>query len=335
MFAACVFTFDFTIAVSCEGSGNTPITSTPAVSCLDPEVRTALDYQLQTNLEEILSRYSSFVSCVLDCLAGKKVTVEQLCHHLHCLSAFNSKTKDVPFVKGELEGASTLSDIFVILNTFTSFLDCEIYFSILDGFQITEDHEELMYRKHLKRYIHRHKASEFIFINARLKAIAGAESTAVDTESATELKVITDIESAAGDTESATELKAITDIESTAGDTESASELKAITDIESTTKSAHKLVLKFDIEETCKMAKVVDLKDAICSILGIIPSALTLIGIEEGCVVLTYRIPAHIADVIFSSEGRFSADMRRKFHALSVLWLRCSGYTYIFEDGEP
>ncbi len=61
------------------------------------------------------------------------------------------------------------------------------------------------------------------------------------------------------------------------------------------------------------------------------PSALELVDIEDGCVIVTFLIPASIADAIFISDKVFTSQQEDKFRAASVLWLKCNGYTFDFK----
>ena len=90
------------------------------------------------------------------------------------------------------------------------------------------------------------------------------------------------------------------------------------------------MVLKFDIKLTCSLAKLQDYTLNIADILGLKPSALRLLSIEEGCVVITLLIPAPVADFIFNSNKIFTIEDMKRFHTQSVLWLKCNGHVYHF-----
>lgn len=96
--------------------------------------------------------------------------------------------------------------------------------------------------------------------------------------------------------------------------------------LEESTKSSKKLKFKIDIESTSKVARVVNLKSAIAKILGLKPSALRLYSVEEGCVIATFLIPAHVADAIFSSDVVLTAEERKELRDLSVIWMKCGDY---------
>ncbi len=84
------------------------------------------------------------------------------------------------------------------------------------------------------------------------------------------------------------------------------------------------MILKFNIALPSKITKVLDLKCAIAKILGIRSHALRLIGIEDGCVVATFLIPATVAKYVFASG--LTAEQEAEIRALSVLWLKCGDY---------
>ena len=93
---------------------------------------------------------------------------------------------------------------------------------------------------------------------------------------------------------------------------------------------AKEMVLKFDIEITCSLAKLQEYTLNIADILGLKPSALRLLSIEEGCVVITLLIPAPVVDILFSSDKIFTREKIKQFQALSIQWLKCSGHVYYF-----
>ena len=92
----------------------------------------------------------------------------------------------------------------------------------------------------------------------------------------------------------------------------------------------NEMVLKFDIAMTCSLAKLQEYTSNIADILGLRPSALRLLSIEEGCVVITLLIPAPVADFIFSSDKKIITDKIKQLQALSILWLKCNGHEYDF-----
>ena len=96
--------------------------------------------------------------------------------------------------------------------------------------------------------------------------------------------------------------------------------------LEKCTAAYKKLQFKLDIEPTCKIAKIVDLEPKIASILGVKPSALRLVSVEEGCVIVTFLVPAFVADAILPADKKMTTDEAIALRALSVLWVQCGDY---------
>ncbi len=95
-------------------------------------------------------------------------------------------------------------------------------------------------------------------------------------------------------------------------------------------KGCKKLTLKYDIDSTCKLAKVQELKNCIAEILELNPSALHIIDIEDGCVLVTFAIPASVADIIFTPDTVFTSQQENALRDASVQWLECNGNTFHF-----
>ncbi len=91
-----------------------------------------------------------------------------------------------------------------------------------------------------------------------------------------------------------------------------------------------KLVLKCDVEKTCRLAKVKEIKKFIAQILNLNPSALQIIDINDGCVAVTFLIPASVADAIFTPNTVLTPKQEEELRAKSVLQLECNGYTFDF-----
>ena len=94
------------------------------------------------------------------------------------------------------------------------------------------------------------------------------------------------------------------------------------------------LTLKLDVENTCRLAKVVELKQSIAEALELNPSTLHIVDCREGCVVVTFLIPAAVADVLFKADTKFTPHQMDQFRALSVLWVECNGYTFHLKEDE-
>ena len=100
------------------------------------------------------------------------------------------------------------------------------------------------------------------------------------------------------------------------------------------TETSEKMILKIDIEETSKLAKLMDLRRELAKILKVTPLGLQLLDIEKGCVVVTFLVLKSIADVIFSGEKDrvFSTHQIKEFQGLPIWWLKCKKYMWDFKD---
>ena len=59
--------------------------------------------------------------------------------------------------------------------------------------------------------------------------------------------------------------------------------------------------------------------------MGLNPSAIHIVDLKEGCVLMTCLIPASVADVIFKTSMMFTQQQEDKFRAASVL---CNGHHF-------
>lgn len=244
---------------------------------MDPEVEMDLKFMLEKNLKNIIKKYASYVDCLRAIIEEKKVTPKALKSYLLSLPAFCSSSSNAERLtlmsdkEIELENAETVTDIFTFLTTkCASFLNFDIFQTILKKYNISEDRKELKYCEYVEAYIEKHKISEFVEVNPLLKPKIGSK----------------------------------------------------------------KLTLKYDIEYTCKLAKLFELKNSLAEILELNPSSLHIIDIKHGCVVVTFHIPASVADVIFTLNTFFTPEQEDKLRAASVLWLECNDYSFQFNEGE-
>ena len=99
------------------------------------------------------------------------------------------------------------------------------------------------------------------------------------------------------------------------------------------TDDSEKIIVKFDISIASKLDELLDLQDSISAILGVLPGALRLFSVEEGCVVVTFLVPTQLAQIIFTSEKEFTAEEMQEFQDLPVLWLECNHCKFEFETG--
>ena len=238
---------------------------------LDPEVEEDLNFILENNLDEIVTKYASYVSCLRAIIEKRRVTPKELRAYLLDLPAFsnNREGKKLTLMsdrKQELEEKNSIIDIFTFLSTeCASFLNFGIFEKIIEKYDVTEEEKELNYPQELKAYIEKHKIEEFVKINPLLeKFMTGSE----------------------------------------------------------------KLILKIDIETSSSLARVCNFKRRIAKILGLLPSALHILDIADGCVIVTFLIPTSIADYLFTPDTIFTSKQEEEFRAESVLWLKCNGRTF-------
>ena len=95
--------------------------------------------------------------------------------------------------------------------------------------------------------------------------------------------------------------------------------------------TSEKLVLKFNIPHTSRVAKVIDLKVAIAEVLHLNPSALELVSVDKGCVEVTFLVSSFVAAFIVK-ELSFKKKIE-EFQALPVVWLNCGLHHFDF-NGE-
>lgn len=96
--------------------------------------------------------------------------------------------------------------------------------------------------------------------------------------------------------------------------------------LEKITDSSKKLILKFDITLPTSVTKVFDIKKVVAKILHLRSLALRLVGIEEGCVLVTFLIPPFVPDL--------TSEQIQEFQTLSVSWLKCGDQEFDFR-GRP
>ena len=94
------------------------------------------------------------------------------------------------------------------------------------------------------------------------------------------------------------------------------------------------ITFKFDLSSTCTLAKVGDLKESIASALELYPSALHIVDIHGGCVIITFFTPPSVAEAIFTPDKAFTAEQKAKFRAASALWLKYKGIIIPFGKEE-
>ena len=68
--------------------------------------------------------------------------------------------------------------------------------------------------------------------------------------------------------------------------------------------------------------------------MGIKKSALRILNIEKGSVILTFLITTHLADLIFTINKKFSSKEIEEFRAMSIIKLECNGQEFKFSEHE-
>ena len=229
-----------------------------------------LKHQLKINLQEIMKHYASYVRCVRMSLVKIGVSARDLTDFLLTLSAFEHKEGDPKLtlfygMRKKLKDVDKIEDIFRILTEeYASFLNYEVFESIIDEFEVDNTQKKLKYPEHLVAYIYKHKINEFCEINPLLKNLKD---------------------------------------------------------------SSKELILKFDVKLTDTLGSLKERTEAVAKLLELRPSALRLLSIEEGCVLVTTLIPAHIADFLFIRQKIFPVEKEKEFRTLSLLWLKSNGST--------
>lgn len=140
--------------------------------------------QLETNLEQIIGRYDSYVHCILTSIQAKGVSVTNLRSFLLNLPAFqsgcNKQCNLLSGVKKELDEADTINKIFDLLScACASFLNIAIFQFIVDkyGIKDSEGQDRLKYPEYLNMYVQKHDVSELIAINQALKQHVQSEGS--------------------------------------------------------------------------------------------------------------------------------------------------------------
>lgn len=85
-----------------------------------------------------------------------------------------------------------------------------------------------------------------------------------------------------------------------------------------------------NISVSNKISSVINLRDAIASNLNMLPATLKLVGIEEGCVVVTFLIPTMVAEIVFAHANILNSKQVETFKSLSIFWLKCGNFMQTF-----
>ena len=123
-----------------------------------------LKQKLENNLEQIKSRFASFVHCIRKSLIKRGVPASDLRTFVMPLLPRRSE------VRKEVKKATTIDEIFEILeDLYASFLNYNIYLDVIENFDINDKQEKLNYPHYIEEYIKKHQLSEFFKINPKLE----------------------------------------------------------------------------------------------------------------------------------------------------------------------
>ena len=139
---------------------------------LEADIKMDLQYILEKNLDELITKYASYVDSLRTMLEEKGVTTDELRAYLLSLPAFNSnhrgkQLKLMSDMEQELEQKVTSIDIFIFLTTrYASFLNYGVYQQLLENYNVfREGKRELKYPQYHEDYIKKHKVTEYIKVN--------------------------------------------------------------------------------------------------------------------------------------------------------------------------
>ena len=135
------------------------------------DIRMDLKHQLQLSVRAVINSYASFVSRLCSSLIDNQITSELLSSYLLSLPAFKDgfrgKERGLVLMSGVRDGLEKATSVYDVINTLSvdhaSFVNCDIYKSIVKEFGRERDHEQLdHYLEKLQVYIDKHKLIEFI-----------------------------------------------------------------------------------------------------------------------------------------------------------------------------
>jgi hypothetical protein len=94
--------------------------------------------------------------------------------------------------------------------------------------------------------------------------------------------------------------------------------------------ASKELFLKIDLASTSKLAKVIELRDAIAEILEVRSAAMRLLDIKDGCVVATFLIPTPVAKRVFNKYPFLTKEQQKALSELPILHIECNDYFFDF-----
>ena len=91
------------------------------------------------------------------------------------------------------------------------------------------------------------------------------------------------------------------------------------------------LHIKFDTQASDKLISVLELQQSLAPLLEVMPSALQILNIEQGCVIVTFLIPAHAANLAFQHVREFTPEQLSR---LSVKWIKLGDSEKVSTEGK-
>lgn len=199
-----------------------------------PEVQKSIKQEFDKNCKQVITNYALYVSALCDCIKGRNVKVDDLVTFLLNLPALNYEQtqgdllpdkKDLLSDKKEKllrAGTGTINDVFNTISVqCSSFLDYGIFKAIVTKYDVKlEEHKDLNYSEHLRKFINKHKLSELAKV---IQEIVPRENDVtkldmtfmLDLEMANEIAKVWDLKISIADAldldQSALELKDITE----------------------------------------------------------------------------------------------------------------------------
>lgn len=97
-----------------------------------------------------------------------------------------------------------------------------------------------------------------------------------------------------------------------------------------------KIMLKVNIDLSCKLSTLVEMRRQLARILGITPAGLRLIAVEGDCII-TFQVLGSLAGQIFNGDKAsiLTQEKMWKLQGLLIQWLKCGGYEWDFTGDIP
>ena len=94
------------------------------------------------------------------------------------------------------------------------------------------------------------------------------------------------------------------------------------------TNDSEEVQIKLEIEGTKKVECIPTLHYQICDLLNATPPTLQIFSIEEGCLTVSFLVPANFSNDIMEKFKKKKKECR----SLSILWIRCKGQIIDLRD---